>query len=90
MEQLEGYISSEAQGSGKICIEYKHFFPPLLAFHFRFFKCLSHGCSWEKFLFFFPEPAVQSSFSKYIINEVYEPSGCETHFFLLVLVLFSF
>lgn len=27
MEQLEGYISSEAQGSGKNSIEYKHF-PP--------------------------------------------------------------
>lgn len=30
MEQLEGYISSEARGSGKISIEYKHFFSPLL------------------------------------------------------------
>lgn len=35
MEQLEGYISSEAQGSGKTSIEYKHFFSPL-AFHFSF------------------------------------------------------
>lgn len=60
------------------------FFSPL-AFHFKFVKCLSHGCSWKKFSFFIPEPAVQSSFSKYIINEVCEPSECETHFSLLVL-----
>lgn len=45
------------------------FFPPL-AFHFSLFKCLSNGCSWEKFPFFIPGPAVQSSFSEYIINEV--------------------
>lgn len=43
MEQLEGYISLESQGSGKISIEYKHytFFSPL-GLHFSLFKCLSH------------------------------------------------
>lgn len=31
MEQLEGYISSEARGSGKISVECKHFFPLLIS-----------------------------------------------------------
>lgn len=76
MEQLEGYISLESWGQERSLLNANitHFFPLLvciLAFlNVSLIMKHSHGYSWEKFCFFIFEPAVQSSFSEYIINEV--------------------
>lgn len=67
MEQLEGYISLESQGSEKISIESKHYiFFPLLVCILAFSDVSlivkhCHVYNWEKFSFLILEPVVQFS-----------------------------